>query len=77
MEKKDQRIEVTRRITVTPVSLQDYDMVKLLSHLSGATFSAIGARAINEWLKENFIKEVERHQKINEIVENYNDEEDE
>ena len=55
MEKKDQRIEVTRRITVTPVSLQDYDMVKLLSHLSGATYSAIGARAINEWLKENFI----------------------
>ena len=71
MDKKDQRINVT------PVSLQDYDMVKLLSHLSGATFSAIGARSINEWLKENFTKEVERHQKINEIVEDYNDEENE
>ena len=71
MDKKDQRINVT------PVSLQDYDMVKLLSHLSGATFSAIGARAINEWLKENFTKEVARHQKINQIVEDYNDEEDE
>ena len=71
MDKKDQRINVT------PVSLQDYDMVKLLSHLSGATFSSIGARAINEWLKENFTKEVERHQKINEIVEDYNDEENE
>ena len=71
MDKKDQRINVT------PVSFQDYDMVKLLSHLSGATFSAIGARAINEWLKENFTKEVERHQKINEIVEDYNDEENE
>ena len=71
MDKKDQRINVT------PVSLQDYDMVKLLSHLSGATYSAIGATAINEWLKENFTKEVERHQKINEIVEDYNDEEDE
>ena len=70
MDKKDQRINVT------PVSLQDYDMVKLLSHLSGATYSAIGARAINEWLKENFTKEVKRHQKINEIVEDYNDEED-
>ena len=69
MDKKDQRINVT------PASLQDYDMVKLLSHLSGATFSAIGARAINEWLKENFTKEVERHQKINEIVEDYNEEE--
>ena len=71
MDKKDQRINLT------PVSFQDYDMVKLLSHLSGATFSAIGARAINEWLKENFTKEVERHQKINEIVEDYNDEENE
>ena len=71
MDKKDQRINVK------PVSFQDYDMVKLLSHLSGATFSAIGARAINEWLKENFTKEVERHQKINEIVEDYNDEENE
>ena len=71
MDKKDQRINVT------PVSFQDYDMVKLLSHLSGATFSAIGAKAINEWLKENFTKEVERHQKINEIVEDYNDEENE
>ena len=71
MDKKDQRINVT------PVSFQEYDMVKLLSHLSGATFSAIGARAINEWLKENFTKEVERHQKINEIVEDYNDEENE
>ena len=70
MDRKDQRI------TVTPVSLQDCDMVRLLSHLSGATFSAIGARAINEWLKENFTKEVERHKKINEIVEDYNDEED-
>ena len=71
MDKKDQQINVT------PVSLQDYDMVKLLSHLSGATYSAIGARAINEWLKENFTKEVERHQKINKIVEDYNDEKDE
>ena len=62
MDKKDQRINVT------PASTQDFDMVKALSDLNGSTFSQIGARALNEWLKINFLKEVKRHQKINQSL---------
>tara|TARA_R100000388_G_C7177672_1_gene127094 strand:+ start:318 stop:578 length:261 start_codon:yes stop_codon:yes gene_type:complete len=68
-------MEKTQRINVTPSSMQDFDMVKTLSDLTGATWSQIGARAINDWLKVNFIKEVERHQKINQIIDDVNDEE--
>ena len=55
----------SQRINVTPVSTQDFDMVKALSDLNGSTWSQIGARALNEWLKINFLKEVKRHRKIN------------
>ena len=62
MHKKDQRINIT------PVSTQDFDMVKALSDLNGSTWSQIGARALNEWLKINFLKEVKRHRKINQSL---------
>ena len=62
MDKKDQRINIT------PVSTQDFDMVKALSDLNGSTWSQIGARALNEWLRLNFAKEVKRHRKINQSL---------
>ena len=51
----------TQRINVTPVSTQDFEMVKTLADMYGSTWSQIGARALNEWLRENFVKEVNRH----------------
>ena len=38
----------TQRINVTPVSTQDFEMVKTLSDIYGSTWSQIGARALNE-----------------------------
>ena len=67
MDKKDQRI------TITPVSTQDFDMVKALSDLNESTISQIGARALNEWLRLNFAKEVKRHRKINKSLLNISD----
>jgi len=58
----------TQRINVTPVSTQDFEMVKTLSDIYGSTWSHIGARALNEWLRLNFIKEVERHQKVKHLL---------
>jgi len=51
----------TQRINVTPQSSQDFEMVKTLADMYGSTWSQIGARALNEWLRENFVKEVNRH----------------
>ena len=48
----------TQRINVTPVSTQDFEMVKTLADIHGATWSQIGAKALNEWLRENFSKEI-------------------
>tara|TARA_Y100001937_G_scaffold77589_1_gene105223 strand:- start:54 stop:272 length:219 start_codon:yes stop_codon:yes gene_type:complete len=67
MHKKDQRINIT------PVSTQDFDMVKALSDLNESTISQIGARALNEWLRLNFAKEVKRHRKINKSLLNISD----
>ena len=58
----------TQRINVTPVSTQDFEMVKTLSDIYGSTWSQIGARALNEWLRLNFVKEVERHQKVKDLL---------
>ena len=63
----------TQRINVTPVSTQDFEMVKALADMYGSTWSQIGARALNEWLKTNFVIEVERHNKINKILGDIND----
>ena len=62
----------TQRINVTPVSTQDFEMVKTLSDIYGSTWSQIGARALNEWLRLNFVKEVKRHQKIDQIFKKLN-----
>ena len=47
------------RITLTAYSNQDVSMVKLLAKLQGNTVSSVAARALNEWLRENFSKEIE------------------
>ena len=62
----------TQRINVTPVSTQDFEMVKTLSDIYGSTWSQIGARALNEWLRLNFVKEVERHQETEQIFKKLN-----
>ena len=62
----------TQRINVTPVSTQDFEMVKILSDIYGSTWSQIGARALNEWLRLNFVKEVERHQETEQIFKKFN-----
>ena len=58
----------TQRINVTPVSTQDFEMVKTLAEIHGATWSQIGARALNEWLRENFSKEVETFNQIQNLL---------
>ena len=63
----------TQRINVTPVSTQDFEMVSTLADMNGSTWSQIAARALNEWLKTNFVIEVERHNKINKILGDIND----
>ena len=68
MDKKDQRINVT------PVSSEDYFMVQTLSELTLSSHSQIVARALNEWLKDNFVIECERHQKIIEILQKHSPE---
>ena len=58
----------TQRINVTPVSTQDFEMVKTLADIHGATWSQIGARALNEWLKLNFVKELETFNQIQNLL---------
>ncbi len=58
----------TQRINVTPQSTQDFEMVVMLADMHGSTWSQIGARALNEWLRLNFVKEVERHQKVKDLL---------
>ena len=62
----------TQRINVTPVSTQDFEMVKTLADIHGATWSQIGARALNEWLRENFSKEIETFNQIQNLLQNKN-----
>ena len=57
----------TQRINVTPISTQDFEMVKVLADIHGATWSQIGARALNEWLRLNFVKEIEFAQAVSKI----------
>tara|TARA_A100000164_G_scaffold261752_1_gene233727 strand:- start:338 stop:607 length:270 start_codon:yes stop_codon:yes gene_type:complete len=55
MDKKDQRINVTLFSTL------EYEMVKALASLQGTSFSSVVAKGFSEWLKENFITELEFH----------------
>ena len=53
MDKKDQRINVTL------FSTQEYKMVEALATLHGTSLSLVVAKGFSQWLKKNFILEVE------------------
>ena len=56
------------RITLTAYSNQDVSMVKLLAKLQGNTVSSVVARALNEWLRENFSKEIEGFNQVQDLL---------
>ena len=56
------------RITLTAYSSQDVSMVKLLAKLQGNTVSSVAARALNEWLRENFSKEIESFNQVQNLL---------
>ena len=56
------------RITITAYSNQDVSMVKLLAKLQGNTVSSVAARALNEWLRENFSKEIESFNQVQNLI---------
>ena len=56
------------RITLTAYSNQDVSMVKLLAKLQGNTVSSVAARALNEWLRENFSKEIEGFNQVQDLL---------
>ena len=56
------------RITLTAYSDQDVSMVKLLAKLQGNTVSSVAARALNEWLRENFSKEIESFNQVQNLL---------
>ena len=57
-------MDKVQRINITVLSSQDYEMVQLLSDLSDVTLSSVVGLALHEWLKDNFVNEVERHLKV-------------
>ena len=61
-------MDKVQRINITVLSSQDYEMVQLLSDLHGSTLSMIAAKALHEWLKDNFVKEIERHVKVEHLL---------
>ena len=60
------------RITLTAYSDQDVSMVKLLAKLQGNTVSSVAARALNEWLRENFSKEIESFNQVQNLLKEQN-----
>ena len=56
------------RITLTAYSDQDVSMVKLLAKLQGNTVSSVAARALNEWLRENFSKEIQSFNQVQSLI---------
>ena len=61
-------MDKNERLTCTPYTKQDYEMVQLLSDLSGNTLSFVVGQALHEWLKENFINYVNRHQDVKHLI---------
>ena len=58
----------SERFTLTAYSNQDVSMVKLLAKLQGNTVSSVAARALNEWLRENFSKEIESFNQVQNLI---------
>ncbi len=61
-------MDKNERLTCTPYTKQDYEMVQLLSDLSGNTLSSVVGQALHEWLKNNFVNEVKRHQEVEHLM---------
>ena len=61
-------MDKNERLTCTPYTKQDYEMVQLLSDLSGNTLSFVVGQALHEWLKDNFINYVNRHQDVKHLI---------
>ena len=56
------------RLTCTPYTKQDFEMVQLLSDLSGNTLSSVVGLALHEWLKDNFVDQVKKHQEVEHLL---------
>ena len=61
-------MDKNERFTCTPYTKQDYEMVQLLSDLSGNTLSSVVGQALHEWLKDNFIDQVKRYQEVSHLL---------
>ena len=61
-------MDKVQKINITVLSSQDFEMVQHLSNIHGTTWSHIAARALNEWLKDNFVNEVKRHQEVKHLL---------
>ena len=61
-------MDKNERLTCTPYTKQDYEMVQLLSDLSGNTLSSVVGQALHEWLKDNFVDQIKRHQELEHLL---------
>ena len=61
-------MEKNERLTCTPYTKQDFEMVQLLSDLSGNTLSSVVGLALHEWLKDNFVDQVKRHLEVEHLL---------
>ena len=61
-------MDKVQRINITVLSSQDYELVQLLSDLSDVTLSSGVGLALHEWLKDNFVKDIERHAKVEHLL---------
>ena len=57
-----------QRITFTPHSETHYEMVRVLAKLNNSTISQIASRALCEWLKDNFKKEIELYEQLKNLT---------
>ena len=55
------------RITITPDSEVDLQMIRILAKQHKITVSKLGARALREWLKDNFQKEMDIYNQIQKL----------
>ena len=61
-------MDKNERLTCTPYTKQDFEMVQLLSDLSGNTLSSVVGLALHEWLKNNFVDRIKKHQEIEHLL---------
>ena len=53
-----------QRITFTPHSETQYEMIKVLAKLNNSTISQVASRALCEWLRDNFKNEIELYNQL-------------